>query len=71
MNQMRTHIGNIGNHPHGIGSFFQSLLNDISNILENICYKYTKIKVPYKYRKVVKELSERKDISFLNTDKDG
>ena len=47
--------------------FYQSLLKDTSNIPENelrqikmnhknMCDKYNKIKVPYKYRKVVKEL---------------
>ena len=61
--------------------FFQRLLKDISNIpenelrqikvnLRNTCDKYTKIKVQYKYRKVVKELSERKDIAILKADKD-
>ena len=60
--------------------FYQSLLKNISNIPENelrqikmnhknMCDKYTKIKVPYKYRKVVKELSERRDISNLKADK--
>ena len=49
--------------------FYQSLLKDVPNIVENelrqittnlrdTCDKYTKINVPYKYRKVVKELSE-------------
>ena len=47
--------------------FYQRLLKYISNIpenelqqiktnLRNTCDKYTKIKVPYEYRKVVKEL---------------
>ena len=60
--------------------FLQSLLKDISNIpekelrqmttsLRNMCDKYTKIKVPYKYRKVVKELSERRDTAILKADK--
>ena len=50
--------------------FFQSLPKDISKIpenelrqiktsLRNTCDKYTEIKVPYKYRKFVKELLER------------
>ena len=58
----------------------QSLLRDISNnsekelrqtktSLRNMCDKYTKIKVPYKYRKVVKELSERRDTAILKADK--
>ena len=37
--------------------------------LRNTCDKYTKIKVPYKYRKVVKELSERRDTAILKADK--
>ena len=37
--------------------------------LRNMCDKYTKIKVPYKYRKVVKELSERRDTAILKADK--
>ena len=60
--------------------FYQSLLKDISDIpvnklrqiktnLRNTCDKYTKIKVPYKYRKVVEELSERRDIAILKADK--
>ena len=59
--------------------FFQSLLKDISNIpenelrqiktnLRNTCDKCTK-KTPFKYRKVVKELSERSDIAILKADK--
>ena len=38
--------------------------------LRNTCDKYTKIKVPYKYRKVVKEISERRDIAILKADKE-
>ena len=60
--------------------FFQSLLKEISNIpenelrqiktnLRNTCDKYTKKKKPFKYRKVVKELSERSDIAILKADK--
>ena len=60
--------------------FYQSLLKDISNIsenelqliktkLRNTCDKHTKIKAPYKYRKFVKELSERRDIGILKADK--
>ena len=59
--------------------FFQGLLKDISTIpenelrqikanLRNTCDQYTKIKVPYNYRKVAKELSERRDIAILKTD---
>ena len=60
--------------------FYQSLLKDISNIpenelrqirtnLRNTWDKCTKIKVPYKYRKVVKELSERRGITILEAEK--
>ena len=38
-------------------------------MLRNTCDKYTKIKAPYKYRKFVKELSERRDIGILKADK--
>ena len=44
-------------------------LRQIKANLRNTCDKYTKIKVPYKYRKVVKELSERRDIAILKADK--
>ena len=37
--------------------------------LRNTCDKYTKIKAPCKYRKFVKELSERRDIGILKADK--
>ena len=47
--------------------FYQGLLKDNSDIpetelqliktkLRNTCEKYTKIKVPYKYRKIINEL---------------
>ena len=60
--------------------FFQSFLKDISKIpenelrqikanLRNTCVKYIKIKVPCKYREVVKELSERRYIAILKADK--
>ena len=37
--------------------------------LRNTCLKYTKKKVPYKYKQVVKELSERRNIAILKADK--
>ena len=60
--------------------FFQSLLTDISNIpdnelrqiktnFRNTSDNYTKIKAPYKCRKVLKELSEIEDIAILKADK--
>ena len=53
--------------------FFQNLLRDISNIpecelskvktkLRNTCEKYSKVKVPYKHRKIVLKLSKNETI---------
>ena len=53
--------------------FYQGLLKDIGNIretelqlikikLRNTCEKYPKIKVPYKYIKIINELRKREDI---------
>ena len=60
--------------------FFQGLLKDTGNIpetelqliktkLRNTCEKYTKIKVPYKYRKIINELRKREEIAVLKADK--
>ena len=60
--------------------FFQNLLRDISNIpecelskiktkLRNACEKYSKVKVPYKHRKIVLELSKNENIVILKQDK--
>ena len=60
--------------------FFQNLLRDISNIpkcelskiktkLRNTCEKYSKVKVPYKHRKIVLELSKNENIVILKQDK--
>ena len=60
--------------------FYQNLLKNISNIPEtklqqiktkllSTCDKYTKIKVPYKHRKIVNKLSKRNDIVILKADK--
>ena len=60
--------------------FYQGLLKDIGNIpetelqlikakLRNTCEKDTKIKVPYKYRKIINELRKREDIAVLKADK--
>ena len=60
--------------------FFQNLLRDISNIpkcelskiktkLRNTCEKYSKVKVPYKHRKIVLELSKNENILILKQDK--
>ena len=57
--------------------FYQNTLKNISSIPEttlqqiktkllSTCDKYTKIKVPYKHRKVVNELSKQNDIVILN-----
>ena len=53
----------------GISNIPENELRQIKTNLRNTCAKYTKIKVPYKYRKVVKELSERRDIAILKADK--
>ena len=56
--------------------FFQNLLRDISIIpecelskiktkLRNACEKYSKVKVPYKHRKIVLELSKNENIVIL------
>ena len=60
--------------------FYLGLLKDIGNIretelqlikikLRNTCEKYTKIKVPYKYIKIINELRKREDIAVLKADK--
>ena len=60
--------------------FYQGLLKDIGNIpetelqlikakLRNTCEKDTKIKVPYKYRKIINELRKREAIAVLKADK--
>ena len=62
------------------GVFYQGLLKDIGNIpetelqliktkLRNRCEKYTKIKVPYKYKKIINELRKREEIAVLKADK--
>ena len=59
---------------------YQGLLKDIGNIpetelqliktkLQNMCEKYTKTKVPYKYRKIINDLRKRQDIVVLKADK--
>ena len=59
---------------------YQGLLKDIGNIpetelqliktkLQNMCEKYTKTKVPYKYRKIINDLRKREDIVVLKADK--
>ena len=54
--------GHISNIP-------ENELRQIKTNLRNTCDKCTKIKGPYKYRKDVKELSERRDIAISKTDK--
>ena len=59
--------------------FYQNLRKNISSIPEtklqqiktkllSNCDKYAKIKVPYKHRKIVNELSKRNDIVILKAD---
>ena len=60
--------------------FYQGLLKDIGKIpktelqliktkLRNPWEKYTKIKEPYKYRKIINKLRKREDIAVLKADK--
>ena len=60
--------------------FYQGLLTDIGNIpetelqliktkLRSTWEKYKKIKVPYKYRKIINELIKREKIAVLKADK--
>ena len=60
--------------------FYQSILKDISHIpesglsclktkLRNTCEKYSKVHVPYKYKKVTGQLSRNKDLCILKQDK--
>ena len=60
--------------------FYQCLLKVIGNIPEtelqlvktklgNTCEKHTKIKVPYKYTKIINELRKQEDIAVLKADK--
>ena len=60
--------------------FFQNLLRDISHIpenelsriktkLRNAREKYSNMKVPYKYRDIVSNISKRQDIVILKQDK--
>ena len=56
--------------------FYQGILKDISHLpenylsslktkLRNTCEKYSKIYVPYKYKKIIAELSGNKDLCIL------
>ena len=60
-------------------SFYQRLVNDMPNILENelqqvktklrnTCERYCNIKVPYQQRQIIKSLSQR-DITIMKADK--
>ena len=60
--------------------FFQNVLRDISNIpesevnkiknkLRNTCEKYSKLKVLYRHRKIILELSKNENIIILKQDK--
>ena len=64
----------------GFESFFQNLLYDLSDMQEkeiskvktkirNTCEKYCHVKVPYKQKKIISNLSNRKDIVILKQDK--
>ena len=60
--------------------FYENLLNDISHIpdvqlsqvktkLRDACEKYCRMKIRYKHRKTIKNLSKRHDIIILKQDK--
>ena len=60
--------------------FFQNLLRDFSNIPEsevnkiknkprNTCEKYSKLKVPYRHRKIILELSKNENTIILKQGK--
>ena len=60
--------------------FYQNILRDISHIpeqnlahvktkLRSTCEKYCKIKVPFKYKEVIKKLSSNNSIVILKQDK--
>ena len=60
--------------------FYQGILKDISHLpenylsslktkLRNTCEKYSKIYIPYKYKKIIDQLSGNKDLCILKEDK--
>ena len=61
--------------------FYQGLLRNLTHIPDNeltslkaklrsTCEKYSKINVPYKYKKVIDNLSKNKNIVILKQDKE-
>ena len=52
-----------------IGSIPETELQLIKTKLRNRCEKYTKIKVPYKHKKIINELRKREEIAVLKADK--
>ena len=62
-----------------VEQFYQGILKDISHLLENYlsslktklrnaCEKYSKIYVPYKYKKIIDQLSGNKDLCIIKQD---
>ena len=60
--------------------FYQSILSNISRIpddqpallrtrIRNNCHKYNRINVPYRYRQIIRKLSNNENIKVLNQDK--
>ena len=60
--------------------FYQNILKDISHLnndvitslkskLQHTCDKYSRIKVPYKYRNVINNLRRNKQLVILKQDK--
>ena len=61
--------------------FYQNILTNISHVpnnrlfllkikFRNTCHKYKKIKVPYKYKQVIRKLSKYENIVILRQDKE-
>ena len=60
--------------------FYHSILSNISHIpddqlavlktrIRNICHKYNRINVPYRYRQIIRNLPNNAKIKFLKQDK--
>ena len=47
----------------------ENYLSSLKTKLRNSCEKYRKIRVPYKYKKIIDQLSRNKDLCILKQDK--
>ena len=54
---------------HNIRYLPQDDINRIKTKMRSTCEKYSRINVPYKYRKTVNDLSRNKDIVIMKQDK--